>query len=161
MFAKSLQLYLPLCDLMDDNPPGSTVHGILQARILQWSVMPSSRGSSWPGVKPASLKSPALAGWFFTTGVTREAFTRPDICLDTCQYHCLTALWNSWFFKTCIPHIFFCRPCDSLTPKEKGQKSFFFFLPWGPLLLWYSISFRSWKPSKMVEWRSDKMPTLG
>ena len=33
---------------MDCSPPGSSVHGILQARILQWVAMPSSRGSSWP-----------------------------------------------------------------------------------------------------------------
>ena len=33
---------------MDSSPPGSSVHGILQARILGWVAMPSSRGSSWP-----------------------------------------------------------------------------------------------------------------
>ena len=33
-----------LCDLMDRSPPGSSVHGILQARILEWVAMPSSRG---------------------------------------------------------------------------------------------------------------------
>ena len=37
-----------LCDPMDCSPPGSSVHGILQARILEWVAMPSSRGSSWP-----------------------------------------------------------------------------------------------------------------
>ena len=37
-----------LCDPMDCSPPGSSVHGILQARILEWVVMPSSRGSSQP-----------------------------------------------------------------------------------------------------------------
>ena len=35
-----------LCDLMDCSPSGSSVHGILQARILEWVAMPSSRGSS-------------------------------------------------------------------------------------------------------------------
>ena len=35
-----------LCDPMDCSPPGSSVHGILQARILAWVAMPSSRGSS-------------------------------------------------------------------------------------------------------------------
>ena len=35
-----------LCDPVDCSPPGSSVHGILQARILEWVVMPSSRGSS-------------------------------------------------------------------------------------------------------------------
>ena len=46
--AKSLQLYPTLCDLMDCSPPGSSVHGILQVRILEWVAMPSPRGSSRP-----------------------------------------------------------------------------------------------------------------
>ena len=36
------------CDPMDCSPPGSSVHGILQARILEWVAIPFSRGSSWP-----------------------------------------------------------------------------------------------------------------
>ena len=46
--AKSLQWCLTLCSPMDRSPPGSSVHGILQARTLEWVAMPSSRGSSWP-----------------------------------------------------------------------------------------------------------------
>ena len=42
------QLCSTLCDPMDCNPPGSSVHGILQARILEWVAIPFSRGSSWP-----------------------------------------------------------------------------------------------------------------
>ena len=42
------QSRLTLCNPMDCSPPGSSVHGILQARILAWVVMPSFRGSSWP-----------------------------------------------------------------------------------------------------------------
>ena len=45
---KSLQSCLTLCDSMDSSPPGSFVCGILQARILEWVAMPSSRGSSQP-----------------------------------------------------------------------------------------------------------------
>ena len=41
------QLCQPLCDPMDCNPPGSSVHGILQARILEWVTILFSRGSSW------------------------------------------------------------------------------------------------------------------
>ena len=48
MHAKSLQSCQTLCDPTDFNLPGSSVHGILQARILEWVAMPSSRGSSWP-----------------------------------------------------------------------------------------------------------------
>ena len=43
---KSLESCLILCDPMDCSPPGSSVHGILQARILEWVAMPSSKGSS-------------------------------------------------------------------------------------------------------------------
>ena len=37
-----------LCNPMGYSPPDSSVHGVLQARILEWVAMPSSRGSSWP-----------------------------------------------------------------------------------------------------------------
>ena len=48
MSAKSLQLCPTLCDLMDHSPSGFSVHGILQAKILEWVAVPSSRGSSPP-----------------------------------------------------------------------------------------------------------------
>ena len=51
------------------SPPGSFVHGILQGRILQWVAMPSSRGSFWPR-DHTCLRSPALAGRFFTISAT-------------------------------------------------------------------------------------------
>ena len=46
--AKSLQLCLTLSDPVDCSPPGSSVHGILQARILEWVAMPAFRASSQP-----------------------------------------------------------------------------------------------------------------
>ena len=46
--AKMLQLCPPLCDPINCIPPGFSVHRILQARILEWVAMPSSRGSSQP-----------------------------------------------------------------------------------------------------------------
>ena len=48
MHAKSLQLCTALCNPMDCSPPGSTVHGTLQARILEWVATSSSRGYSQP-----------------------------------------------------------------------------------------------------------------
>ena len=42
------QLYSTLCNPMDCGLPGSSVHGILQTRILEWLAIPFSRGSSWP-----------------------------------------------------------------------------------------------------------------
>ena len=53
--------------------PGSSVHGILQARILEWVAMPSSEDFPDPGNEPVSLMSPVLAGRFFTTSATFEA----------------------------------------------------------------------------------------
>ena len=48
VLAKLLQMCLTLCDAMDCSPPGSSVLGIFQARILEWVATPASRGSSRP-----------------------------------------------------------------------------------------------------------------
>ena len=53
-----------LCNPMDCSLPGSSVHGVLQARILEWVAISSSEYLSDPGIKPTSLVS---AGRFFTT----------------------------------------------------------------------------------------------
>ena len=70
--AKSLQSCWTLCDPMGCNLPGSSVHGILQARILEWVVMPSSRDLPNSGIKPMSPEFPGLADRFFTTSTTWE-----------------------------------------------------------------------------------------
>ena len=46
MHAKLLHSCQTLCDPLDYSLPGSSVHGIFQARILEWAAMPSSRESS-------------------------------------------------------------------------------------------------------------------
>jgi len=71
--AKSLQSCLIFCNPMDCSLPGSSIHGILQARILEWVAMPSSGDLLDSGIKPASLISPALVGVFFSTTATWEA----------------------------------------------------------------------------------------
>ena len=73
MHAKSLQSCSIFCDPMDYSPPGSSAHGILQARILEWVAMPSSSGSFWPGIELTSLMSPALSGGCLTTSASWEA----------------------------------------------------------------------------------------
>ena len=72
MFAKLLQLCPTLCNPVDCNLLGSSVHGILQARILGWVVIPSSGDFPNPGIRPLSLMLPALAGRFLTTSTTWE-----------------------------------------------------------------------------------------
>ena len=55
---------------MDCSLLGSSVHGIFQARILEWVGMSFSRGLPDPWIEPECLMSPALADRFFTTGAT-------------------------------------------------------------------------------------------
>ena len=64
------QSCLTFCNPMGCSPPGSSVHGILQARVLEWVAMPFSRGSSWPRDRTQVF---CLAGNFFTVWATREA----------------------------------------------------------------------------------------
>ena len=58
---KVAQPCLTLCDTTDGSPPGSSVHEILQARILDWVAIPVSRDLPDPGLKPRSPALPADA----------------------------------------------------------------------------------------------------
>ena len=55
------------------SPPGSSVHGILQARILERQPCPPPGDLTNPGMEPPSFMSPALAGRYFTSRTTWEA----------------------------------------------------------------------------------------
>ena len=68
--AKSLQSCLTLCDPIDGSPPGSSIHGIFQARVLEWVTMPSSRGSSQPRDQ---TQVSCIASGFLTLRAMREA----------------------------------------------------------------------------------------
>ena len=93
--AKVLQLCPTLCNPMDCDLPGSSVHGIFQARILAWVAMPFSRGTSQPKIKHACLTSSAWAGIFFfflTTGSTGKLYIHhqsvssvAQLCLTLCD----------------------------------------------------------------------------
>ena len=62
------QLRPILCHPLDYSLSGSSIHGIFQARILDWVAISYSPGDLLdPGIEPMSLASPALAGRFFTT----------------------------------------------------------------------------------------------
>ena len=72
---------LTLWDHTDCSPPGSSVHGVLRARILDWGASPGDPPGDLPhpGIELSSLMSPALAARFFTTGATWE----PECMRDT------------------------------------------------------------------------------
>ena len=59
------QLCQTLCDLMNYSLPGSSVYGILLARILEWGAIFSSGDLIDPGIEPVSLASPTPASGFF------------------------------------------------------------------------------------------------
>ena len=73
MCAKLLQSRMTLSDTMNSSPPGSSVHGILQARILGGFPLPPLGHLTDQGIKPVSPASPLSAGRFFTTSPSWEA----------------------------------------------------------------------------------------
>ena len=99
------------CDPVDCSLPCSSVHGLLQTRILEWVAISFSRESSSPGIEPTSLMSAALAGGFFTTIVSWEAITTTLLKMPKNQntngkqwWYSSTCLalkfsWWGWFFR--------------------------------------------------------------
>ena len=71
------QLCLTLCDPVDCNPPGSLVQGILWARILEWVVIPFSRGSPQSRIEHGSPVLQADSLLFGPSG---------KLCVDVCVY---------------------------------------------------------------------------
>ena len=69
--AKSLQSCLILCDPMNCSPPGSSVHEILQARMLEWAAMPPPEDLPNSGIKP---RSPTLQ----TDSLPAEPLGKPE-----------------------------------------------------------------------------------
>ena len=87
---------------MDCSPSESSVRGILQAKILVWIAMPSSRGSSWPRDE---AHVSCVAGRFFYCWATREAYTL------------------KWFPK---PFTIYCHSITSPTLSPSSLLTFFF-----------------------------------
>ena len=72
-----------LCNPNDHSLPGSSVHVIFQARILEWIAISFSRGSS----RPVFLMYPALVGMFLTTSTTWEALYDPTYRIYILQFY--------------------------------------------------------------------------
>ena len=93
---KLLSCVLSHCDPMDYSLPGSSVHGTLQTRILEWVAILFSRGSSWP--RDQTLVS-CIADRFFTIWATREAPRRVYMLYEHLFLVCLRVtssfLWLS------------------------------------------------------------------
>ena len=78
-----VQSCLTLCDSMHYSPPTSSVHGVLQAKILEWLAISCSRWSSQP--RGLTLVS-CIAGWFFRVGAIRKELLRSYMKLKMLIY---------------------------------------------------------------------------
>ena len=80
-----------LCDPMDCSLPGSSVHGILQARILEWVAMPSSRGSFQTRDQTHVSCVSWIAGRFFITEPSRKPYIYHTYILKEKEIE-----WDTW-----------------------------------------------------------------
>ena len=72
------QSCLTLCDPMDCSLPGSSIHGIFQAKVLEWGAIAFSRACSWPRVRTWVSH---IVGRCFTIWATREVLTMHNVSL--------------------------------------------------------------------------------
>ena len=86
-----------LCAPVDCSPPGSSVHGVLQARILEWVAISFSRGSCWPR---DWTQVSCTAGGFTITELARK-----PCVIVSCPY---TGLWYWTYFKA-TDFFIYCR----------------------------------------------------
>ena len=107
------QLCLTLCDPMDCSPPGSSVHGILQARTLEWMAIPFSRGSSqlrdwaWVAVLPA-LQADSLPWASSPAACAQNA--------DCCTFSSHLSPHSSYSPRLQPPHFFFLHHMNTQSP---------------------------------------------
>ena len=94
--AKLLQSCLTLCDHMDCSLPGSPVHRILQATILEWVTVPSSRASSQPRVQPAFPVAPALQVDSYCWDTSEAPHTAKSCFIS--HSSCTNAFFSFWLF---------------------------------------------------------------
>ena len=95
LWVKVAQSCPALCHSMDSSPPGSSVHRILQARILEWVTMPSSRGSSQPrspAMQADSLPSESPGKPSFNSLDTRR-LPWPSLSPGACSNSCPLSQW--------------------------------------------------------------------
>ena len=93
------KLCLTPCNSMGHHPPGSSVHGIVQTRILEWVTISFSRGSSWPRDQ---TQVSCIRGRFFADWATREAhiyiyiYTHTQ-CIHMCVCVCVCTAQGALF----------------------------------------------------------------
>ena len=126
--SKVAQACPTLCDPMDYSLPGSSVRGILQARVLEWAAISFSRGSSRPS---DGTRVSRIAGRCFTLQATREAnpiwlmslqkgkFWTQKQTLGVWEHRGTTTLWSSRGLTIRTPRREACNRCLHYGPWRK------------------------------------------
>ena len=152
---KSLH-HIRLCNPMDCSPPSSSVYGILQARILEWVVMPSSRGSSQPRVwthisfcllhwqvcsLPLVPSGRPLLSWQIIITVFYSFFSHWSIVPVQTSFHVCLGLSQCSLFWIFLVYLSFSKPIlgegngtplqYSCLEKSHDQRSLVGCSPWG------------------------------
>ena len=120
------QSCLTLCDPMDCSLPGSSCHGILQARVLEWVAIPFSRGSSWPRDQIWVFH---IAGRFIIIWATRETLLIACICL-----YKMNQFWSISLIN--IPIIHWYDLVHSIVVIYKTLNNFF---SWKAIYIWWCV----------------------
>ena len=118
------KLYLTLWDLMVYIPPGSSVHGILKAEILEWVVISSSRGSFWPRDRThiSCIGRQILhhwatrevrKGWWGRGEIKKEGEGRKEDEKAAEEYFCAAAAAVAKSLQSCLT---LCNPIDGSPP---------------------------------------------
>ena len=130
MHVKSVQSCLTLRNPMDCSPPGSSVHGVLQAKNTGVGCHAHLQGYlPNPRIESASLTSPALAGRFFTTSTTWEAPSKGNYSF-ACSYHKRISFYHFLHYGD------WSEGGTSFTASSLQIKSQFFLHHLGNLLTW-------------------------
>ena len=115
------KLCLTLCDPMDCSPPGSSVHGIFHARILEWVAISSSRGSCLP-MDRAHVSCTGKQILYHWATWEAQWLLRPGLRCDT-----TCCLWIPWVKANHQPSQIqgvgkLIQPLDGMTCKVKLQR---------------------------------------
>ena len=129
-------MYLTVGDLMDCSLPGCSVHGIFQARVLEWGAISFSRGPSWPRDR---TQVSCIVGRRFTVRATR----------GRAPLYCLILKLKKKLYSTISEIVQYCplsdlssvRPSRSIHTVANGK--IFFFPPMSEdyLIVWYTHIF--------------------
>ena len=123
MHAKLLQSCITLYGCMDCSPPVSSVHGVLQARILEWVAMPSSRGSSWlrnqtrvcllhwqadslPLAPPGKPLLPSRGHKILLQSLKNSEFSNNIFFISRFSSQCLSTHYLGWFFFPQVEYLY-------------------------------------------------------